>query len=145
MPSIAPSCAFAPRQSSQSASFSGRAHHFETIEGERINDGKWLAEILREYQYIELFNAIDDFGAGFAGLNLLADFQPDIIKLDMDLIRNVDQRPARQAIVRGVVRIAEELGITIIAESIRNCRPNLTVERDGRALDSGLFTEQTAL
>ena len=102
-----------------------KAHHFpveriifETIEGERVNDGKWLAEILREYQRIGFLTAIDDFGAGFAGLNLLADFQPDIIKLDMDLIRNVDQRPARQAIVRGVVRIAEELGITIIAEGI---------------------------
>ena len=91
---------------------------FETVEGERISDSAWLAEILREYKRIGFLTAIDDFGAGFAGLNLLADFQPDVIKLDMDLVRGIDQNPARQAIARGVVRICQELGIRIIAEGI---------------------------
>ena len=91
---------------------------FETVEGEHISDGKWLAEVFREYQRIGFLTAIDDFGAGFAGLNLLAEFQPDIIKLDMELVRHIDKQPARQAIARGVVRICEELGIRIIAEGI---------------------------
>jgi EAL domain-containing protein (putative c-di-GMP-specific phosphodiesterase class I) len=91
---------------------------FETVEGERVNDGKWLAEILREYKRIGFLTAIDDFGAGYAGLNLLADFQPDIIKLDMDLVRGIDQRLARQAIVRGVARICQELGIRVLAEGV---------------------------
>ena len=64
------------------------------------------------------FTAIDDFGAGFAGLNLLADFQPDIIKLDMDLIRGIDQSRPRQAIVRGTVAMCEELGIQVIGEGV---------------------------
>jgi EAL domain-containing protein (putative c-di-GMP-specific phosphodiesterase class I) len=63
-------------------------------------------------------SAIDDFGAGFAGLNLLADFQPDIIKLDMELIRGIDQSRTRQAIVRGTVGICAELGIKVIAEGV---------------------------
>ena len=91
---------------------------FETVEGERIDDGKWLAEVLREYQRIGFLTAIDDFGAGFAGLNLLADFQPDIVKLDMALVRHVDKCKARQAIVRGVTRICEELSIQVIAEGV---------------------------
>jgi len=91
---------------------------FETVEGEHISDGKWLAEVFREYQRIGFLTAIDDFGAGFAGLSLLADFQPDIIKLDMGLIRNIDQRRPSQVIARGVTRICEELGIDIIAEGI---------------------------
>ena len=62
---------------------------FDTVEGEPINDGKWLAEVLREYQRIGFLTAIDDFGAGFAGLNLLADFQPDIIKLDIKMVRDI--------------------------------------------------------
>src|SRR5690606_21524428 len=74
---------------------------FETVEGEEVEDGKWLAEILREYKRIGFTTAIDDFGAGFAGLNLLADYQPDIIKLDMDLIRNVHESRSRQAIIKG--------------------------------------------
>ncbi len=91
---------------------------FETVEGEHINDGKWLAEILREYKRIGFLTAIDDFGAGYAGLNLLAQFQPDIVKLDMELVRNIDTSRSRQAIAKGVVRICEELGIRIIAEGI---------------------------
>ena len=91
---------------------------FETVEGEQVNDGKWLAEILGEYQRIGFKTAIDDFGAGFAGLNLLADFQPDIVKLDMALIRAIDQSPPRRAIVAGVVAMCRELGIELIAEGI---------------------------
>lgn len=62
--------------------------------------------------------ALDDFGAGHAGLNLLARFQPDIIKLDMELIRGVDQSLPRKIIVEGVVKMRAALGVTVIAEGI---------------------------
>lgn len=91
---------------------------FETVEGEQVSDGRWLAEILSEYKRIGFKTAIDDFGAGFAGLNLLADFQPDIVKLDMALIRGIDRSPARRAIVAGVVSMCEQLAIDVIAEGI---------------------------
>jgi len=91
---------------------------FETVEGEEVEDGKWLANVLREYQRIGFLTAIDDFGAGFAGLNLLADFQPDIIKLDMALVRGIHASHSRQAIVKGVARMADELDIKLIAEGI---------------------------
>ena len=91
---------------------------FEATEGEAISDGPRLAEILREYKRTGFITAIDDFGAGYAGLNLLADFQPDVIKLDMALVRNVDASKARQAIARGILRIGEELGITVLAEGV---------------------------
>lgn len=91
---------------------------FETVEGEQISDGKWLAEILSEYKRIGFKTAIDDFGAGFAGLNLLADFQPDMVKLDIALIRGIDHSPSRRAIVAGVVSMCEQLAINVIAEGI---------------------------
>jgi len=91
---------------------------FETVEGEQVSDGKWLAEILNQYKRIGFMTAIDDFGAGFAGLNLLADFQPDMVKLDMALIRSIDQSPARRAIVAGVVSMCGQLAIDVIAEGI---------------------------
>jgi EAL domain-containing protein (putative c-di-GMP-specific phosphodiesterase class I) len=91
---------------------------FETVEGERVDDGKWLAEIFREYKRIGFLTAIDDFGAGYAGLNLLADFAPDIVKLDMGLIRGIDAKGARQAIVRNMARMCEELHISLIAEGV---------------------------
>ena len=52
---------------------------FEVTEGERVEDGPWFAEILTEYRRQGLLIAIDDFGAGYAGLRLLSDFQPDLI------------------------------------------------------------------
>jgi len=91
---------------------------FEVTEGERVEDGPWLASILREYRRCGFLTAIDDFGAGYAGLTLLADFTPDIIKLDMALVRGVDAGKARQAITRGMVRICEELGIQVVAEGV---------------------------
>jgi EAL domain-containing protein (putative c-di-GMP-specific phosphodiesterase class I) len=91
---------------------------FEVTEGERIEDGPWFASILREYKRCGFQTAIDDFGAGYAGLKLLSDFQPDIIKIDMDLVRHVDTNRARQAIVRSLVRLCEELDIQVIAEGI---------------------------
>jgi len=91
---------------------------FEVTEGERVEDGPWLAEILREYKRCGMLTAIDDFGAGYAGLTLLAGFQPDLVKIDMELVRNVDRSSARQAIVRGMVRICDDLGVKVIAEGI---------------------------
>ncbi len=91
---------------------------FEVTEGERVDDGPWLATILREYKRCGFLTAIDDFGAGYAGLALLADFTPDIIKLDMALVRGVETSKSRQAIVRGMLRICQELGIQIIAEGV---------------------------
>jgi EAL domain-containing protein (putative c-di-GMP-specific phosphodiesterase class I) len=91
---------------------------FEATEGDAIEDGKRLAAILTEYKRIGFLTAIDDFGAGYAGLNLLADFQPDIIKLDMALVRGVDASRSRQAIARGVLRICFELDIAVIAEGV---------------------------
>jgi len=115
---------------------------FETVEGEEIDDGKWLAEVLREYQRIGFMTAIDDFGAGFAGLNLLADFQPDLIKLDMDLIRGIDSSRSRQAIVRGVTEICRELDIRLIAEGIETLDECLCLADQGIELMQGyLFSK----
>ena len=91
---------------------------FEVTEGERVENGPWFAEILREYKRCGFKTAIDDFGAGDAGMKLLSDFQPDLIKIDMDLIRGVDTNRPRQAIVRSLVRLCEELNILVIAEGI---------------------------
>jgi len=121
-----------------------RAHNFpinrimfETVEGERVADGKWFSEVLTEYKRIGFLTAIDDFGAGYAGLNLLAHFQPDIVKLDMELVRDIDTRRAAQAIVRGVVDICNALDIQIIAEGIETLDEYLCLESMGIQLMQG--------
>lgn len=91
---------------------------FEVTEGEQVQDRAHLVNIFREYRRFGFQTAIDDFGAGYAGLNLLAEYQPHLIKIDMDLVRGIDQSQARQAIVRAVAAMCGELGIKVLAEGI---------------------------
>ncbi len=93
---------------------------FEVTEGEQIHDAEHLKRIFAEYGRQGFTTAIDDFGAGYSGLNLLATFQPHILKLDMVLTRGIDQDPVRQAIVAGIVLVARRLSIRIIAEGIES-------------------------
>ncbi|VVD73777.1 EAL domain-containing protein [Pandoraea soli] len=91
---------------------------FETVEGEYVNDRAHLVEIFRAYKSYGFLTAIDDFGAGYSGLALLVDFQPDIVKLDMGLLRGIDTDSVRQRIVKGILAIARDLGIQVVAEGI---------------------------
>ncbi len=91
---------------------------FEFTEDERIIDKAHLKTIVSSYRARGFRTAIDDFGAGYAGLGLLADVQPDILKLDMALIRDIHRDPVRRALERGLARIADDLGMLVIAEGI---------------------------
>lgn len=90
----------------------------EITETELIHDIVGFAAAANSSRGAGVQFAIDDFGAGYAGLSLLAEFQPDAIKLDRDLIRAIHTSGPRQAIIRGVQRTCEDLGIDLIAEGV---------------------------
>ena len=83
-----------------------------------IDDPVLLAEWVNAYRRRGIRIAIDDFGAGYAGLNLLADLQPDLMKLDIGLVRGIEGRGARQSIVRAIVQVSVDLGIDVVAEGV---------------------------
>ncbi|UKJ73046.1 EAL domain-containing protein [Azospirillum brasilense] len=91
---------------------------FEVTENERVVDGAHLKAIFTEYKRQGFHTAIDDFGSGYSGLNLLAEFQPDIIKLDMELTRSIDTDRTRRSIVGAILTVCRDLGITPVAEGI---------------------------
>lgn len=91
---------------------------FEFTEVEKIEDTEHVKRIVEYYSSLGFITAIDDFGAGYAGLNLLADFQTNIIKFDMALIRNVHLSKARQSIITHCLGICADLNITALAEGI---------------------------
>jgi EAL domain-containing protein (putative c-di-GMP-specific phosphodiesterase class I) len=91
---------------------------FEVTEVEKVEDVGHLSRIITEYKRQGFTTAIDDFGAGFAGLNLLADYQPDYIKIDMQLTRGVDQDRVRRALLGGIVGACREIGVGVVAEGI---------------------------
>lgn len=91
---------------------------FEFTENEDMADPNHVATIVAAYRKFGFGTALDDFGAGYSGLNLLARFQPDTVKLDMELIRGLDTDMPRRMIVEGVFRMCTALGITVIAEGV---------------------------
>jgi EAL domain-containing protein (putative c-di-GMP-specific phosphodiesterase class I) len=62
--------------------------------------------------------AIDDLGAGYAGLSSFTQLDPEVAKLDMSLVRGIDADPRRQSIVRSMRRLCDELGIKVVAEGV---------------------------
>jgi EAL domain-containing protein (putative c-di-GMP-specific phosphodiesterase class I) len=109
---------------------------FETTEDERVDDA-YLKQIFATYRAQGFKTAIDDFGAGYAGLNLLADFQPDIVKIDMALIRGIDRDRARQTIVGALAAVGQLRGIRVIAEGVEEAREALVLRHLGITLMQG--------
>lgn len=91
---------------------------FEFTEVEMVRDTQHLINIMETYREIGFRTAIDDFGAGFSGLNLLADVVPNIIKLDRHLITGLHQDRVRQAIVKRTKQLCDDLGVDVVAEGI---------------------------
>jgi EAL domain-containing protein (putative c-di-GMP-specific phosphodiesterase class I) len=112
---------------------------FEVTEGEQVTDHMHLREVLQYYRKRGFLTAIDDFGAGYAGLNLLADFQTDLVKLDMGLIRNIDQIKSRQAIVKGMTQVCNDLGIKVIAEGVETYEELSILQSFGIELFQGFY------
>ncbi|MCZ2499050.1 EAL domain-containing protein [Xylophilus sp. Kf1] len=91
---------------------------FELTEDERSQDLAHLTSIFTEYRRRGFVTAIDDFGAGYAGFEFLSAFQPDIIKLDMHLMRDIDRDRVKRSIVKGMVGICRELDIRVVGEGV---------------------------
>lgn len=117
---------------------------FEFTEGEQVLDHGHLRDIVDHYKTRGFMTAIDDFGAGYSGLNLLAEIQTDLVKLDMALIRNVDQDKRRRAIVRGTLQVCQELGIQLIAEGVETYAELETLRDLGVELFQGYYFAKPA-
>ncbi|GGD00680.1 hypothetical protein GCM10011396_55300 [Undibacterium terreum] len=127
-----PNAVYRPEACIQATFAAAREHKFpiqriifEVTEGEEVRDRPHLVNIFNEYHRFGFQTAIDDFGAGYAGLTLLSEYQPDIIKIDMELVRGIERSTSKRAIVKGIASICGELNIKVLAEGIET-----TAERD---------------
>ncbi len=90
---------------------------------DRVQDVNGRAQSLRSMGYKI---AIDDLGAGYAGLSSFSQLNPDIAKLDMSLVRDIDRSSPKQSIVRSMLDVCQkELGVTVVCEGVET-----TAERD---------------
>jgi EAL domain-containing protein (putative c-di-GMP-specific phosphodiesterase class I) len=62
--------------------------------------------------------AVDDLGAGYAGLSSFALLEPEIVKLDVSLLRDIDQSPVKQKLVASMTTLCKDMGFLVVAEGI---------------------------
>ena len=90
----------------------------EITEHEFVPDDESLSAAVADLRVRGAMIAIDDAGAGHAGLKQLMRMRPDIVKLDRALIQDIHTDPARMALVESFVRFARDVGATVCAEGI---------------------------
>jgi EAL domain-containing protein (putative c-di-GMP-specific phosphodiesterase class I) len=112
---------------------------FEFTESEHMASAEHVEKIIDSYKRMGFAVAIDDFGAGFAGLGLFARFKPDMVKIDMELVRDIDTSARKRAIVGGVVAMCAELDTLVIAEGIETAAEAQTLRQIGVRYLQGYF------
>ena len=112
---------------------------FEITERAAIPDLPKLGEIMSKLRANGAKFAIDDLGAGYASLNAVVALEPDFVKIDMMMIRNIHSAPIRSKLVKRVVDFANDVGICVIAEGIETKSEALVVEEIGCHYSQGYF------
>ena len=114
---VSPETAMAPELAEAISGMSRDRLVVEVTEHARVTDYAALCEALdrlRPHARI----AIDDVGAGYAGLRHILDLKPDILKLDMSLVRDIDSDPARRALAHAMTVFATDIGAKLVGEGI---------------------------
>lgn len=83
--------------------------------------------------------AIDDLGAGYAGLSSLTQLDPEVVKLDMSLVRGVDKHHAKQQLIHSVVHVCGELGMSVVTEGVETAEERDTLIGLGCDLLQGYY------
>ena len=93
---------------------------FELLEDEAINDFELIKEFITDVKKYGVKIAIDDFGAGYSNYERLLQYQPDILKIDGCLIRDIETSSYSLSVVKSIVTFAKEQNLQTIAEFIEN-------------------------
>jgi EAL domain-containing protein (putative c-di-GMP-specific phosphodiesterase class I) len=91
---------------------------FEISEQEPIRSSGSFLELLDQYRNLGFQFALDDTGAGYAGLEELVELEPDFIKIDRSMVSGVDHDTARQDVLAAVLQLAEKMGAHVIGEGL---------------------------
>ncbi len=93
---------------------------FELLEDEDMKDFEVVKAFIAKVKSYGVKIAIDDFGAGYSNYVRLLDFQPDIIKIDGSLVKNIESSKFSVSIVKSIILFAKEQGLSVIAEYVEN-------------------------
>lgn len=119
---------------------------FEISEQESIRSFAAFREMRDYYRSLGFQFALDDTGAGYAGLEELLEIEPDYIKIDRAMVSGVDQDPARQDVLTAILQLADKMGAQVIGEGLDTLEELETLGRLGIRFGQGwLFGHPTPL
>jgi EAL domain-containing protein (putative c-di-GMP-specific phosphodiesterase class I) len=116
----------------------------ELTEHDEISDYEWLRPFLERHRARGVRIAVDDAGAGYAGLQHILSLMPDILKLDRELIRGIDTDIARRALARCLADFAGEIGAAVLAEGISGVAELEVLRAVGVSLGQGYYLGKPA-
>lgn len=117
---------------------------FEITEKNSIEDYKSFRKVLDNYTSQGYKIAIDDMGSGYSGLKLLAETRPQFIKIDMDLVRNIDKDPLKQALLKAFNEFSVVANMKMIAEGIETIDELHTLINIGIPYGQGYLLQKPA-
>jgi EAL domain-containing protein (putative c-di-GMP-specific phosphodiesterase class I) len=89
--------------------------------------------------------AVDDIGAGYAGLSSIAQLEPDVVKIDMAMVRHIDVEPTKQKLVSAMAKLCQEMNVRVIAEGVETTAERDTLAALGCDLMQGYFFARPSL
>ena len=113
--------------------------NFEITETERVVDRAHMRSIIDSYRRMGFTTSLDDFGNGYANLDLLTDLHPDTLKIDRELVMECDSNSRRQAILKSMVALARTLGTQLVAEGVETREESRCLLALGIAVQQGYY------
>lgn len=116
----------------------------EITEHARVDDYDALRRALAEWRRGGVKLAVDDAGAGFASLPHILRLEPGIIKLDVELVRDIDTDRARRALAESLITFGQETDAVIVDEGIESYRELQVLQDLGVTLGQGYYLARPA-
>ncbi len=108
----------------------------EITESVPLSHFRLCHSVLKELRGRGAFLVVDDLGAGYSNLKYIADLQPEVVKLDRELIMNIDKQPRLQKLIRSLSRLCVDMGAKVVAEGVE------TVGELSACIDAGVHYAQ---
>lgn len=117
---------------------------FEVVETHQVDDVAHLLRVVRHYRDNGSRVALDDVGAGFASLNLVAEVAPDVVKIDQQLVQRLPD-PVAVAVIRALIDLTHGYGGLVLAEGVETAEQRACVRDLGADLGQGWHFGRPAL
>ncbi len=112
---------------------------FEVVESEKVADHEHLRKILEFYRQSGFGVALDDLGSGYAGLSLLGDLQPDLIKIDREIVAKSTGSKFHRDICASLIKLGKDNGQIVLAEGVETAEEKALMNQLGVDLFQGYF------